>query len=270
MSAVGAGGDLALAHALADTADAISMRHFEGHRLQPETKPDGSPVTEADRMVEAAVRTQLGRLRPDDGFVGEESGVHGSEGRRWFVDPIDGTNRFLAGRLDWRTLIAVEDGGIVTLGLVSVPAMGQRWWAARTAGAWIQTAGGEPRRLAATDTARLDSAAFATWPAVTDLPVPWRAPASRLAASCGPPRPPAHAPAQVSHGALLVASGQLDAFLLAGIGPWDLAAMVPIVEEAGGRFSDVAGGRALDAGAAVFTNGVLHQQILDRLTSKDR
>ena len=109
-------GDLVLGHALADTADTISMRYFTEDRLRAEVKPDGSPVTEADRLVEAAVRAQLARLRPDDTFVGEESGLHGGDGPRWLVDPIDGTRRFLAGHLDWRTLIAVEYDGLVTMG----------------------------------------------------------------------------------------------------------------------------------------------------------
>ena len=261
--------DLTLGHGLADTADAISMRYFSEHRFRAETKPDGSPVAEADRLVEAAVRAQLARLRPGDAFVGEESGVHGGGGPRWLVDPIDGTRRFLAGHPDWRTLIAVEYDGLVTVGLVSVPALKQRWWAARGAGAWMQVGVDEPGRLAVADTGRLADATFAMWPPAARLPPPLRGPAVRLVASCAAPRSPQGPAAQVSLGALLVASAQLDVFLLAGVGPWDLAAVVPIVEEAGGRFSDVRGGQALDAGPALFTNGRLHSQVLGYFTGQD-
>lgn len=274
--------DLTLTHALADATDAIATKYFRQPSLQAQTKADGSPVTKADRLVEAALREQLLRHRPGDTFVGEESGTHAHGGRRWFVDPIDGTAGFVAGRPDWRTLIAVEHSGTIAMGLVSSPALHRRWWATRAGGAWTRHYGGvpptpdapdaEPAPLAVTDTARLEQATVAVWPVVANLPKPLRARAARLAACCAQTHPREHADGQpgtepstateTRHGALLVAAGQIDAFLMAGGGPWDLAALVPIVEEAGGRFSDVMGGRSLYAPAALFTNGVLHEQIL--------
>lgn len=142
--------------------------------------------------------------------------------------------------------------------------MGRPW-----AGAWMQVGVDEPGRLAVADTGRLADATFAMWPPAARLPPPLRGPAVRLVASCAAPRSPQGPAAQVSLGALLVASAQLDVFLLAGVGPWDLAAVVPIVEEAGGRFSDVRGGQALDAGPALFTNGRLHSQVLGYFTGQD-
>ncbi|MGH4006725.1 MAG: inositol monophosphatase family protein [Pseudonocardiaceae bacterium] len=274
--------DLTLTHALVDATDAIATRYFRQASLQTQTKADGSPVTNADRLVEAALREQLLRHRPGDTFVGEELGIHGHGGRRWFIDPIDGTAGFVAGRPDWRTLIAVEHSGTIAMGLVSSPALHRRWWAIRGGGAWTRYYGGaphttdspgaEPTPLAVTDTARLEQATVAVWPVVANLPKPLRAPAARLVACSAqtharehtngqPPAEPSSATG-TRHGALLVAIGQIDAFLLAGGRPWDLAALVPIVEEAGGRFSDVTGGRSLDTPAALFTNGVLHEQIL--------
>lgn len=265
--------DLALAHALADT---IATGYFRQPLVHTQTKADGSPVTEADRLIEKALSAQLVRDRPNDSFVGEESGAHGHGRRRWFIDPIDGTASFAAGRPDWRTLIAVEDNDDITMGLVSTPALGQRWWATCSDGAWFQQSGdgsdSAPAPLAVTDTRRLRRASVATWPLVASLPQPLRASGIRLAAHAAQlnpqggmrPQPPVTplATAQTNHGALLVAAGRLDVFLLAGCGPWDVAAMVPIVEEAGGRFSDITGGRALDAGAALFSNGVLHEEVL--------
>ncbi|MGH8900588.1 MAG: inositol monophosphatase family protein [Egibacteraceae bacterium] len=290
--------DLTLAHALADVADAIATRYFRQRRLEAQTKADGSPVTEADRLVEAALREQLLRHRPGDSFVGEESGAHGCGGRRWFVDPIDGTAGFVAGRPDWRTLIAVEDAGIIAMGLVSSPGLHRRWWAMRAGGAWtrryvvklnspdtphaegVSHAPDEPTPLQVTGTTRLERAKIAVWPVGANLPCSLLVPTARLAALGAQSRQQKHTERQRSpdsstatgtrHGALLVASGEIDGFLLAGGRPWDLAALVPIVEEAGGQFSDMSGGRSLDAPAALFSNGMLHVQILRCLQEAPR
>lgn len=271
--------DLTLAHTLADTADAMATGYFRQPDLQRQIKADGSPVTEADRLVEAALREDLLRHRPGDTFVGEETGTRGHGGRSWFVDPIDGTRAFMAGLPDWRTLIAVEDAGTITMGLVSSPELHRRWWAIRTGGAW--TRHNEDTRdvpLAVTETARLEQAAVGLWPVEANIPGPLRAAVNRLVARSAPTGPQEGAAEQppperstaggTGHGALLVATGQIDAFLFYGAGPWDLAAMVPIVEEAGGRFSDVTGRRSLDAPVALFSNGVLHEQILHCLLNE--
>src|SRR6476619_270406 len=127
--------DLALAFSLADAADAISLGRFRASDLLVETKPDRTPVTEADRAVEEAIRERLERERPKDGMLGEEFGVTGGGGRRWIVDPIDGTRNYSRGIPVWATLIALEEDGVVQLGVVSAPALGRRWWAERGAGA---------------------------------------------------------------------------------------------------------------------------------------
>lgn len=268
--------DLTLAHTLADLAATVATARLRQAKLRTQTKADGSLVTDADQLIEAAIREQLHQHRPDDAFVGEESGTHGWGRRRWLVDPIDGTAAFAAGRADWRNLIAVEEAGVITVGLVNAPALHRRWWATRAGGAWTRSCH-DPQhtpavRLAVSGTFQIRQAVVGTWPAVIDCPQPVRAAAARLSAASKPPRPtdpsarpPSTGPAPSGgsgHGALLVATGELDAFLSVGAGPWDLAAMVPVVEEAGGQFSDITGGRSLETPAAVFSNGVLHEQIL--------
>ena len=133
--------DLALALALADDADAITTSRFRAHDLRVETKPDLTPVSEADQAVEAAVRPRLARERPDDAIVGEELGAEGDASRCWVIDPIDGTKSYVRGVPAWATLLALEVGGEVVLGVVSAPALHRRWWAARGAGAF---ADGDP------------------------------------------------------------------------------------------------------------------------------
>src|SRR6188472_4572012 len=136
--------DLTLALSLADAADAISLGRFRASDLLVETKPDRTPVTEADRAAEEAIRDRLERERPDDGMLGEEFGVTAGRGRRWIVDPIDGTRNYSRGIPVWATLIALEEDGVVQLGVVSAPALRSRWWAERGAGAF---ANGEPAHV---------------------------------------------------------------------------------------------------------------------------
>jgi len=261
--------DLVLAHMLADAAAVIAVQHKHQANPRWSRKADGSPVTRADWLVEASLRKLLARFRPDDAVIGEESGGQGQGGRRWYIDPIDGTASYIAGRPDWRTLIAVEDVGTVTTGLVSSPMLSRRWWATRGGGAWTgptaTEAATQPSRLAVSRTRELAQAKVAIWPAVADLPAPLRESGARLAAVTMGPVVEAHAAGGVRHGALLVASGILDAFMFVATGPWDLAAMVPIVEEAGGRFTDVMGDRSLHTPAALFSNSVLHDEIMSRL-----
>jgi histidinol-phosphatase len=128
--------DLELAHALADTADAITTARFRARDLSFSTKPDRTPVTEADHAVEEAVRDELASARPGDGVVGEEFGVTGEGARRWIVDPIDGTKSYLRGSPPWATLLALEEDGELVLGVVSAPMLQRRWWATREGGAF--------------------------------------------------------------------------------------------------------------------------------------
>lgn len=244
--------DLTLAFELADAADAITMGRFRARDLAFHTKPDRTPVTEADHAVEETVRAALARARPDDGIVGEEFGVSGSGHRRWIVDPIDGTKSFLRGSPPWATLLALEVDGAVVLGMVSAPALGRRWWAVQGGGAF---ADGE--RIAVSQ--------------VDDLADALLCHADVLAYEyfdCGPEF------AALTHsvwdrrgfgdfwGHMLVAEGVADVMVEPVLSVWDVAAVMPIVAEAGGRVTDRAGVVRPDGGNAVTTNGVLHDAVL--------
>jgi histidinol-phosphatase len=237
--------DLALALALADAADAISIARFRAHDLVVETKPDLTPVTEADRAVENEVRERLAQERPDDGILGEEHGELGGDGtRRWIVDPIDGTRNYSRGVPVWATLIALEQDGQVRLGVVSAPALGHRWWAERGAGAF---ADGEPIHVSAVG--RVEDAVLC-FALEQELPP--------LAHRCWHPRAYGDFWAH-----MLVAEGAVDGAIDAvGVSVWDLAAVQPIVEEAGGQFSDRDGVPRIDGGSAVSSNGLLHDALL--------
>jgi histidinol-phosphatase len=261
------GPELALAHRLADVADAISMRHFRSASLQVETKGDGSPVTEVDRSVEAAMRLAVLEARPDaaDGFLGEEIGASGSTSARWIFDGIDGTHNYTRGRDGWATMIAYEVEGIVVLGVVSSPARDRRWWAERDGGAWTATSSpdglgprrlGEPERLRCSQQATIEEATMLASPPEGFF-AGWRSDAARALTQRTTTQRDSFA-----HVALFVASGQHDATVILTGGPWDYAATSVIVEESGGRFCDLWGGRRLDTTTAVFTNAHLERQVL--------
>lgn len=278
--------DLAFAHRLADQARALALRHLAAVVIPAETKIDGSVVTEADREIETTLRSTIGRERPGDAFLGEEFGARGSSqgARRWIVDAIDGTTSFLAGEPEWSTLIALEDRGTVALGLVSAPALDRRWWATPGGGAWSRSIDTTvtPEKLAVTTSAALKNAAVGIWPPPHRLTTAGRTIAAAVAARAErvlphvdwtrtsvpplPPRKPS-AGSGTCHGALLVATGRLDAFLLLGAGRWDLAAAIPIVEEAGGAFSELGDDLLIGSSVAVFTNTRLHEQVLDVIRS---
>ncbi|MFG2733016.1 inositol monophosphatase family protein [Streptomyces canus] len=274
--------DLELAHSLADRADAIARRYFSATAVESRTKSDGSPVTDADQEIEIVLRSLIRKEYPDDAFIGEEFGAHGHGRRRWIIDAIDGTASFLAGEPEWSTLIAVEEDSHISLGMVSAPALGRRWWASPDSGSWTGPCPSNPAtpadRLALTEAASAQNATVGIWPPPSRLNHQERVVATRLAQGVAQVRPPldwtaadptAPAPRKPSagsgtcHGALLVATGQLDAFLLLGAGPWDIAPLIPIVQEAGGTFSDLAGQYRTDTGAALFARPGLHQQLLD-------
>ncbi|MEO6309911.1 MAG: inositol monophosphatase family protein, partial [Leifsonia sp.] len=139
--------DLALALHLADAADAISRSRFTAMDLVVTTKPDRTPVTDADQAVERAIRAGLAEARPGDGILGEEYGTEGSTQRQWIIDPIDGTANFMRGIPIWGTLISLAIDGIPVVGVVSSPALGKRWWAATGHGAWTQAADDEARQI---------------------------------------------------------------------------------------------------------------------------
>jgi histidinol-phosphatase len=238
--------DLELALELATAADEISLAHFRTG-IAFETKADLTPVTEADRAVEAELRRVLDRERPSDAILGEEEGTSGGGSRRWIVDPIDGTRNYARGVPVWATLIALEDSGHVRLGVASAPALGRRWWAERGEGAFA-----DGSRLGVSSIARVEDAVVSFGHGVA---------APRLAARSW------HARGFGDFWAhMLVAEGAVDGAIDSpGVSEWDLAAVQVIVEEAGGRFSDFGGVSRIDGGAAVTSNGLLHDELLASL-----
>jgi histidinol-phosphatase len=253
--------DLTLALELADLADSITLEHFRASDLEVATKPDLTPVTEADTTVERTIRGRLESLRPRDGVLGEEYGDSGTGERRWIIDPIDGTMSYVRGLPFWATLLALEDGGGVSVGVVSAPALHRRWWAARGGGAWLDDGlAPEPRRIHVSAVADLADAhlclsAATEWEAIGRLDA-----ILELERRCWRTR---------GYGDLwsymFVAEGVLEIGLDPKASVWDLAAMQVVVEEAGGRFSDLAGATRLDGGNAVATNGLVHDAVLEIL-----
>jgi histidinol-phosphatase len=229
--------DLALALSLADDADAISMRHYRAHDLAVETKADLTPVTEADKGVEEALRARLERERPGEAIAGEEFGVADGE-VRWWLDPIDGTKQYARGLPIWATLIALERGGEAAIAVVSAPALGERWWAVRGGGAFV---GGEPihvSRVARLADAYVSTTSVRDFPAFTQL-------GTRVALARTYPDFWQY---------MLVAEGRIEAGCDPLMAPWDVVAPKLIVEEAGGRFTE-------DPGLWLATNGLLHDEI---------
>ncbi|MFN4001438.1 inositol monophosphatase family protein [Microcella sp.] len=256
--------DLALALDLADRADAVSLDRFRAVDLTVTTKPDRTPVTDADQAVERVIREGLSAQRAADGVLGEEYGTAAGSGsgahRQWIIDPIDGTANFLRGVPIWGTLIALAIDGVPVVGVVSAPALGQRWWAARGLGAHAAARGAAPRRLRVSGVSELADAVLSYnslpgWddagrlPQIVDLTrAVWRARAIGDMWSY-----------------MLVAEGAIDVAGEFDLQPYDMAALQPIVEEAGGRFSSVDGAEGPWHGSALATNGLLHDEVLRRL-----
>lgn len=256
--------DLRLALRLTDAADAITLDRFRALDLQVETKPDLTPVSDADRAAEQAVRSLLADARPGDAVMGEEYGDTGTGSRRWVIDPIDGTKNFVRGVPVWASLLALQVHGEVVVGVVSAPALNRRWYAARGSGAWAGHLGQPARRCRVSTVGTLADAALSYsslggWAELGRLPgllelsgQVWR---SRAFGDFW------------SH--VLVAEGAVDVSCEPEVSLWDVAPLQVIVEEAGGRFSDLAGNRRPDGGSVVCTNGRLHEVTL-RLLSSDQ
>jgi histidinol-phosphatase len=252
--------DLEFALELADIADQITLARFRAADLVVETKPDMTPVTEADRAVEEALAARIAAVRPNHGVVGEEFGSRGSTRSRWIIDPIDGTKNYVRGIPVFATLIALETDGVIQLGLVSAPALERRWWAARGEGAF---ANGESIRVSGVDQlgdAQLLHAGLDEW----ELAMPMDALlglAARTWRSRGFGDFWQH---------MLVAEGSAEIAIDPQVSLWDVAALLVIVEEAGGRLTDLEGAARADGGSAVTTNGWLHDIVLNSLrTAKD-
>jgi histidinol-phosphatase len=258
--------DLALAHLLADTADAISTARFRAQDLHIESKPDLTPVSDADTAVEKALRATLARTRPRDGVLGEEFGASeaaaGPGNRQWVIDPIDGTKNFVRGVPIWATLIALMEGDQVVVGLVSAPALGRRWWAARGHGAFAGRHPAAATPIRVSGVSRLADASFC----YSSLPH-WEE-TGRLSGMLDIMRQCWRSRAYGDfYGYMLVAEGAVDVMVEPELSLWDVAALVPIVTEAGGTFTDLSGVAGPARGSAVATNGKLHTGILDRLAS---
>ena len=269
--------DLALAHALADLADAISLDRYQAQDLVITTKPDNTPVTDADRAVETAIREALATHRQTDGLVGEEFGSDkGTSGRYWVIDPIDGTKNFMRGVPTWATLIAlvsVDEAGVeeVIVGIASAPALARRWSAAKGHGAFVRFTPGSiddlsedfdsssrEKKISVSQVAALSDASisysdFAGWgdrlePFQKMLANAWR---TRGIGDFW------------SH--MLVAEGAVDVAIEPSLALWDMAALDIIVREAGGTFTNTAGQNGPFGGSGVSTNGLLHKAVINGL-----
>jgi histidinol-phosphatase len=250
--------DLELALAMADSADVISMARYRALDLKIETKPDFTPVTEADRAVETALRDLLASKRPADGVIGEEfPNTNEAASRTWIIDPIDATKNYVRGVPVWATLIALAVDGKPEVGVVSAPAMGRRWWASPEDGAFTQDVDGSVRSLNVSAVRDLADASFSFsdsigWEALGSNVL------SRITSSVWRSRGYGDF---WSH--LLVAEGAVDIAIEPELQSYDMAAFVAIVLASGGTVTGANGQDPLIAGNAVTTNGLLHNVVLD-------
>jgi histidinol-phosphatase len=239
-------------------AGAIALRYFRGD-VRVMQKADQTPVTQADQEAEAAIVERLRQAFPDVGFLGEEYGEQGHQGRRWIVDPIDGTKNFVRGIPYWATLLALEEEGEVTLGVVHAPATGELYWARRGHGAWLDDA-----RLRVSPVDRLADAMLVH----SSLNLLRALEGGRY--WDGFVRLVDRTDRQRGFGDYLgytfVLRGQAEIMLEADLKPWDLAPFRVLFEEAGGRFTDFAGRPTIYSGTAVASNGRLHAEALALLS----
>jgi histidinol-phosphatase len=256
--------DLALALEIADAADKITSSRYQSLDLVITTKPDNTPVTDADKATEEAIRTILTKERPDDGLLGEEFGEEKIDADRyWIIDPIDGTKNFMRAVPTWATLIALVENGQVVVGVASAPALKRRWYASEGAGSFVTFDDLLPRKISVSKISDLKDASltysdFVGWndkgPAFVSLiDLCWR---SRGMGDFW------------SH--MLVAEGSADIAVEPTLAVWDMAALDIIVREAGGTFSSVTGEPGPHHGSGLSTNGILHSAVVDLLSGKNR
>ncbi len=248
--------DLELALALADAADGISLARFQALDLKIETKPDRTPVTDADQSVEKKIREMISQLAPADIVIGEEFENTGSSTRAWIVDPIDGTANFLRGLPIWATLIALRIDSTITTSVVSAPAMGRRWWASKGEGAFTRDVDGSVRKLSVSAVSDLSDSyisynSIQQWQRIgkeknieTLSQQVWRIRAFGDFLSY-----------------MYVAEGAIDAASEPDLKIYDIAALVPIVQEAGGRFTDLTGELSEHSSTVLASNGHIHEAI---------
>ena len=253
--------DLRLAHVLADDADSITTSRFKALDLHVMSKPDLTPVTDADEAVEESIRRTLSRVRSRDAITGEEQGSTGHSQRRWVIDPIDGTKNFVRGVPVWATLIALAVDDEVVLSVVSAPQLQRRWWASSGNGTWTGRSLLKASRCTVSDVRRLEDASLSYsslrgWDDrgqgddfVSLMRRVWRTRAYGDFWSY-----------------MLLAEGAVDVAAEPEVQLHDLAAVAIVVTESGGRFTDLAGTDGPSGGSAVATNGHLHDEVLARLT----
>lgn len=256
--------DLRLAHVLADAVERVTMTRFRAEDLVVESKPDLTPVTDADRAAEEHIRAQLKRTRPRDAVQGEEFGSTGHGPRRWIIDPIDGTKNFVRGVPVWATLIALVDDDRPVVGMVAAPALARRWWAACGSGAWSGRSLSSARRIHVSEVSSVSDASL-SYSSTSS----WRAVRRHqefldLADDCWRTR---------AYGDfwsyMLLAEGAVDIAAEPELEEYDMAALVPIVTEAGGRFTSLDGRDGCWGGNALATNGRLHDEVLARIGTVD-
>lgn len=271
MSAYSLRDDLALAREAVAQAESVSLARFQAQDLVVTTKPDRTPVTDADHAVEAIIRSTLRAARPDDDIFGEEmgsdsAGTGSQPGRQWIIDPIDGTAGFLRGLPIWGTLVALALDGVPVVGAISAPALGTQWFGAQGLGAWTTRTGQSEEvplqvsAVAALSDATVSYNSLAQWvadgrqSAVLELGAKaWRSRALGDFWSY-----------------MLVAEGSLDMAGEPDLQPYDMAAIVPIVEGAGGRFTSLDGEPSIWATTALATNGLLHDEVLSIVARDSR
>ncbi|HET6938399.1 MAG TPA: inositol monophosphatase family protein [Nocardioides sp.] len=254
--------DLRLAHVLADDADSLTTGRFKALDLHVMSKPDLTPVTDADEAVEEGIRRTLSRVRSRDAVTGEEQGSTGHSQRRWIIDPIDGTKNFVRGVPVWATLIALAVDDEVVLGVISAPALQRRWWASAGAGAWTGRSLLKATQCHVSDVRRLEDASLSYsslhgWEErgqaddfVALMRRVWRSRAYGDFWSY-----------------MLLAEGAVDIATEPELAVHDMAALDVIVREAGGTFTSLAGEDGPWGGNAVATNGHLHDAVLSFLGS---
>ncbi|GHI43052.1 histidinol-phosphatase [Streptomyces violascens] len=256
--------DLRLAHVLADAADAATMDRFKALDLKVETKPDMTPVSEADKAAEEVIRGHLKRARPRDAILGEEYGLEGTGPRRWVVDPIDGTKNYVRGVPVWATLISLmeagEHGFQPVVGVVSAPALNRRWWAAKGHGAFTGRSLTSATRLKVSSVSKLADASF-SYSSLSG----WEERGKLddfldLTRECWRTR---------AYGDfwpyMMVAEGSVDFCAEPELSMWDMAANVIVVQEAGGVFTGLDGRPGPHSGNAAASNGLLHEELLGYL-----
>lgn len=252
--------DLDLALELADAADKISLERFRALDLMVETKPDLSPVTDADKSVEKALLDILRNKRPSDAIIGEEYGKSGNSSRKWIIDPIDGTANFVRGVPVWASLIALSIDEKPVVSVVSAPALGARWWAAPGIGSHTKSLSGGERTLSVSKIQKIEDASLSynnlkLWQQAGYL-------SQLLSLSEEVWRTRAYGD---FWSYMLLAEGSVDIVAEHDLKIYDIAALVPIVEQAGGQFSDLAGELTTESSSVLATNSLLHEQVQKRL-----